>query len=80
MEQVQEEGARTVKRMIDSYNLDAIIAVGYRVRKALEWKGTISHRAAIEKAEQEYEIFRIKQDANYISEFDKQIEKYLKGD
>ncbi|MBP5670159.1 MAG: virulence RhuM family protein, partial [Lachnospiraceae bacterium] len=49
-------------------------------RKALEGKGTISHRAAIEKAEQEYEIFRIKQDANYISEFDKQIEKYLKGD
>lgn len=31
MEQVQEEGARTVKRMIDFYNLDAIIAVGYRV-------------------------------------------------
>lgn len=31
MEQVQKEGIRTVSRMIDFYNLDAIIAVGYRV-------------------------------------------------
>lgn len=31
MEQVQQEGSRTVKRALDFYNLDAIIAVGYRV-------------------------------------------------
>ena len=31
METVQTEGARTVRRMVDFYNLDAIIAVGYRV-------------------------------------------------
>lgn len=30
-EQVQNEGNRRVKRKIDYYNLDAIIAVGYRV-------------------------------------------------
>ena len=30
-EQVQNEGSRLVKRKIDFYNLDAIIAVGYRV-------------------------------------------------
>ena len=29
MEQVQIEGGRTVRRMVDFYNLDAIIAVGY---------------------------------------------------
>ena len=29
MEQVQIEGLRTVKRLTDFYNLDAIIAVGY---------------------------------------------------
>ncbi len=29
--QVQKEGNRTIKRNIDSYNLDLIIAVGYRV-------------------------------------------------
>lgn len=31
METVQVEGARTIKRCIEYYNLDAIIAVGYRV-------------------------------------------------
>ena len=31
METVQNEGGRTVTRMIDYYNLDAIISVGYRV-------------------------------------------------
>ena len=31
MEQVQQEGSRIVKRKVDFYNLDAIIAVGYRV-------------------------------------------------
>lgn len=31
MEIVQDEGARKVKRLVDFYNLDAIISVGYRV-------------------------------------------------
>lgn len=31
MEQVQIEGGRKVKRNLDFYNLDAIIAVGYRI-------------------------------------------------
>jgi hypothetical protein len=31
---VQTEGARQVSRMVDHYNLDAILAVGYRVRSA----------------------------------------------
>ena len=31
METVQQEGNRTVKRSVDMYKLDAIIAVGYRV-------------------------------------------------
>jgi len=31
LEQVRLEGARTVKRSIEYYNLDAIIAVGYRI-------------------------------------------------
>ena len=31
LETVQKEGARNVKRNIEFYNLDAIIAVGYRV-------------------------------------------------
>lgn len=31
MEIVQKEGSRNIKRMLDFYNLDAIISVGYRV-------------------------------------------------
>ena len=40
MEIVQKEGNRDVKRMVDTYNLDAIIAVGYRVnsKKATEFR------------------------------------------
>ncbi|MDB5490132.1 MAG: putative cytoplasmic protein [Reyranella sp.] len=32
--QVRQEGARTVERQIDHYNLDAVISVGYRVSSA----------------------------------------------
>ena len=49
-------------------------------REVLDGKGKISHEAAMKKAEKEYEVFRVKQDKEYISEFDREIEKYLKGD
>ena len=49
-------------------------------RKVLSGKGKISHEVALRKAEKEYEVFRIKQDKEYISEFDREVEKYLKGD
>ena len=41
MEQVQIEGERTVKRNLEFYNLDAIIAVGYRVNSKKATKITI---------------------------------------
>lgn len=34
METVQNEGAREVTRLVDFYNLDAIISVGYRVNSS----------------------------------------------
>ena len=124
MELVQNEGGVEKKRDVDFYNLDAIIAVGYRVnsmsrlnrlvtmfidyaelmaenevlmsmqdwvdqtnrflsnnrRKVLEGKGRISHEQAIEKGAKEYDIFRVCQDQEYISEFDKQTEKYFKDE
>ena len=48
-------------------------------RNVLEGKGRISHEQAIEKANKEYEVFRVRQDEEYISEFDRQTEKYLKA-
>ena len=48
-------------------------------RNVLEGKGRISHEAAVKKVGAVYEEFRKKQDADYISEFDRAMEKYLKG-
>ena len=84
-------GNRKVKRLIDTYNLDAIIAVGYRVnsknatddllkfrrKKNLDNSGNISHKQAIEKAESEYEKYRVIQDQIYISSMDEFYNKYL---
>lgn len=49
-------------------------------RNVLEGKGRITHEAAVKKVGDIYAEFRKKQDANYISEFDRQTEKYLKGE
>ncbi len=42
--------------------------------------GKISHDSAMKKADGEYEKFRIKQDNDYISNFDKVMKKYLKSE
>ena len=49
-------------------------------RKVLESKGRISREAAEKKVSDIYAEFRKKQDADYISEFDRQTAKYLKGE
>ena len=147
---VHQEGSRQVRRTLEHYNLNAIIAVGYRVnskkatrfrqwatktlkeyiqegfvlnddemlkngrpfgrdyyaelmaedqvpmsmedwlretdrfltnnrRNVLENRGHISREAAVKKASAIYQEFRKKQDAGYISDFDRFLEKYLKG-
>ncbi len=48
-------------------------------RNVLEGKGSVSHIQAVQKANEEYDVFRIQQDKEYISEFDREMEKYLKG-
>ncbi len=49
-------------------------------RNVLEGKGRISHDDAVKKVSGIYEDFRKKQDADYISDFDKETAKYLKGE
>ncbi|MBE6791341.1 MAG: cell filamentation protein Fic [Ruminococcaceae bacterium] len=49
-------------------------------RNVLEGKGRISHDDAVKKVSGIYQEFRKKQDADYISEFDKETAKYLKGE
>lgn len=48
-------------------------------RNVLEGKGHISREAAVKKVSGIYAEFRKKQDADYISEFDRAMERYLKG-
>jgi hypothetical protein len=49
-------------------------------RRVLSGKGRVSHDDAVLKASEIYKEFRIKQDSDYISNFDRDIAKYLKGD
>lgn len=49
----------------------------FRKKNILNDAGKISHKKAIEKAENEYEKFRIKQDRDYISSMDEMYKKYL---
>ena len=49
-------------------------------RKGLECKGHISHDAAVKKVSDMYTEFRKKQDKDYVSEFDRETAKYLKGE
>lgn len=47
--------------------------------KVLPGKGSVSHDDAVKKVSGVYDWFRKKQDADYISEFDRETAKYLKG-
>jgi len=49
-------------------------------QKILEHAGKISHEMAIAKANDEYEKYRIQQNNDYISDFDRVLIKYLKGE
>ena len=49
-------------------------------RRVLDGKGHVSREATAKKVSGIYEEFRKKQDAEYISEFDREFEKYLKGE
>lgn len=48
-------------------------------RKVLSGKGNVSHVEAMKEAVTVFEQFRIRQDQDYISTFDREMAKYLKG-
>jgi hypothetical protein len=49
----------------------------FRRKNVLNSNGTISHKQAVEKAESEYEKFRVIQDQKYVSSMDEFYNKYL---
>ena len=55
----------------------------FRRKEVLQNSGNISHKQAVEKAESEYEKYRVIQDQKYVSSMDQFYNKYLeenKGD
>lgn len=51
----------------------------FRRKEVLQNSGNISHKQALEKAESEYEKYRVIQDQQYISSMDEFYNKYLEG-
>ncbi len=49
----------------------------FRRKNVLKDSGNISHKQAVEKAENEYEKYRVIQDQKYISTMDEFYNKYL---
>lgn len=74
-QQVQLEGERDVERAPLFYNLDVIIAVGYRVNsyQATQFRiwATSVLKEFVIKGYSEYEKFKVIQDRSYISDFDR---------
>ncbi len=75
-EMAEEENILTMQNWIDT--TDKLLK--FREKKILNDSGKISHKQAVEKAETEYEKFRIKQDRAYISSMDEMYKKYLEGE
>jgi len=40
--------------------------------------GTVSHKQAVEKANNEYKKYRVTEDIKYISDFDREMKKLIK--
>ena len=49
----------------------------FRRKKTLDNSGSVSHKKAVEKAENEYEKYRVIQDQKYVSSMDEFYNKYL---
>lgn len=64
----------TMQDWIDS--VDKLLE--FSEKRVLKDAGNISHKEALNKAEEEYEKFRVKQDKEYISSMDELYDKYLK--
>ena len=72
-DEAKERHVMTMQDWIDA--IDDLLK--FRRKKVLDNSGNISHKQAIEKAESEYEKYRIIQDQKYVSSMDEFYNKYL---
>ncbi len=71
---VEENQVMTMKDWINE--TDNLLK--FRKKEILKDSGKILHKQAVEKAEKEYEKYRVKQDMQYISSMDEMYQRYLK--
>jgi hypothetical protein len=78
LDYAETQAQRGVAMRMDDWvqKLDAFLR--FNEREILSDNGKISHEVAVALAEKEYEKYRIVQDKNYISDFDREIKKLLK--
>ncbi len=69
----EEEQIITMKDWINE--IDNLLK--FRKKEILKDSGRVSHKQAIEKANNEYEKYRVKQDQQYISSMDEMYKRYL---
>ena len=69
----EEEQVMTMKDWINE--TDNLLK--FRKKEILKDSGKISHKQAIDKANNEYEKYRVKQDQQYISSMDEMYKRYL---
>ena len=72
-DEAKERHVMTMQDWIDA--IDGLLK--FRRKEVLDNAGNISHKQAIEKAEKEYEKYRVIQDQKYISSMDKFYKKYF---
>ena len=73
-DEAKQRHVMTMKDWIDA--TDDLLK--FRRKEVLNNSGSVSHKEAVEKAEKEYEKFRVIQDQKYISSMDEFYNKYLK--
>ena len=73
-DEAKQRHVMTMKDWIDGTD----VLLKFRRKEILNNSGSISHKEAVEKAEKEYEKFRVIQDQKYISSMDEFYNKYLK--
>ena len=72
-DEAKERHVMTMQNWIDA--TDDLLK--FRRKKVLNNAGSISHKEAVDKAEKEYEKYRVIQDQEYISSMDRFYKKYL---
>ena len=72
-DEAKERHVMTMRNWIDA--TDDLLK--FRRKRVLNNSGSISHKEAVDKAEKEYEKYRVIQDQEYISSMDRFYKKYL---